>query len=146
MSTEEDLRKFRNLTRRWKEETFLKSSIDEIESNESYLQIINMGKRVLPFIFKDLKSEPKLWFSALEKITGCDPIEHSHKGFVKLMIEDWLRWGDVHGFNTKSNLAKCTFCDAEMIERTNDNELECLNCGAPFTMPVKSTVKQKRSD
>ncbi len=37
-----------------------------------------------------------------------------------------------------SNLAKCTHCDAEMIERTNDNELECLNCGAPFTMPTRS--------
>lgn len=36
-----------------------------------------------------------------------------------------------------SNLAKCTYCDAEMIERTNDNKLECLNCGKPFTMPVR---------
>jgi ribosomal protein L37AE/L43A len=48
--------------------------------------------------------------------------------------------------NKISNLAKCTFCDAEMIERTNDNTLECLNCGTPFTMPVKSTVKEKRND
>ena len=39
-----------------------------------------------------------------------------------------------------SNLAKCARCGAEMIERTNDNKLECLNCGAPFTMPVRPIV------
>ena len=39
-----------------------------------------------------------------------------------------------------SNLAKCTCCGAEMIERTNDNKFECLNCGAPFTMPVRPIV------
>ncbi len=38
------------------------------------------------------------------------------------------------------NLAKCTYCGAEMIERTNDDKLECLNCGKPFTMPVKPIV------
>ena len=39
-----------------------------------------------------------------------------------------------------SNLAKCTYCGAEMIERTNDNKLECLNCGASFTIPVGPIV------
>lgn len=134
MSMEEDFLKFHNLTRKWKEETFLKSSIDEIESSPYYLQIIKMGERVLPFIFEELKSEPYLWFSALAKITGRNPIEKSHRGFVKLMIEDWLRWGEKHGYY-KSNLAKCTFCNAEMIERTNDSKLECLNCGKQFTKP-----------
>jgi hypothetical protein len=57
-----------------------------------------MGEKVLPFIFQDLKSEPVFWFSALEKITGCNPIERSHRGFVKLMAEDWLKWGKEHGY------------------------------------------------
>lgn len=39
-----------------------------------------------------------------------------------------------------SNLAKCTYCGAEMVERTNDDELECLNCGKPFTMSVRPIV------
>jgi len=98
MSTEEDFRKFHNLTRKWKEETFLKSSIDEIESSVHYLQIIKMGKRVLPFIFQELRSEPNLWFSALKKITGQNPIEESHRGVVKLMLKDWLKWGEKHGY------------------------------------------------
>lgn len=39
-----------------------------------------------------------------------------------------------------SNLAKCAHCGAEMIERTNDDKLECLNCGTPFTMPTRPIV------
>ena len=45
--------------------------------------------------------------------------------------------------NDMSNLAKCTYCGAEMIEWTNDNKLECLNCGEPFTMPVRSIAAKK---
>lgn len=34
-----------------------------------------------------------------------------------------------------------------MIERTNDNKLECLNCGKPFTMPVRPvTIREIRID
>ena len=91
--SEEDFIKFHNLVDKWKEETLLTSSIDEIESNESYLQIIGMGEKALPFIFQDLKYEPALWFSALEKITGQNPIDMSHRGIIMLMIEDWLKWG-----------------------------------------------------
>lgn len=90
--------KFHNLVDKWKEETLLISSIDEIESNESYLQIISMGEKALPFIFQDLKYEPALWFSALENITGQNPIDISHRGIIKLMTEDWLKWGREHGY------------------------------------------------
>ncbi len=89
---------FQNLAEKWKEETLLTSSVNKIESNPSYLEIIGMGKKVLPYIFQDLKSEPAFWFSALEKITGCDPIESSHRGIVRLMTEDWLKWGEEHEY------------------------------------------------
>ncbi len=62
---EEDFLKFRNLSDKWKEETLLTSSVNEIESNPSYLEIIKMGKKVLPYIFQDLKSDPTFWFSSL---------------------------------------------------------------------------------
>jgi hypothetical protein len=67
-------------------------------SNPSYLEIIKMGKNVLPYIFQDLKSEPAFWFSALQDMTGCDPVKHSHRGIIKLMKEDWLKWGKEHGY------------------------------------------------
>lgn len=96
--SEEDFLKFHNLAEKWKEETLITSSVNEIQSNRSYLEIINMGKKVLPFIFQDLKSEPAFWFHTLEEITGYNPIEESHRGITKLMTEDWLKWGNEHGY------------------------------------------------
>lgn len=95
---DEDFNRFRYLADKWKEETFVTSSLNIIESNPSYLEIIGMGRKVLPFIFEDLMSKPSFWFSALEKITGCDPIKPSHIGYIKLMTEDWLKWGEEHGY------------------------------------------------
>jgi len=46
--SEEDFIKFHNLVDVWKEETLLTSSVNEIESNKSYLEIIDMGKKALP--------------------------------------------------------------------------------------------------
>lgn len=96
--SEEEFLKFHNLTEKWKEETLMTSSVNEIESNKSYLEIIGMGEKILPLIFQDLKYEPAIWFPALEKITGHDPIERSHRGIIKLMTEDWLKWGEEHGY------------------------------------------------
>lgn len=90
--------KFHNLAKKWKEETLLTSSVNEIESNQSYLEIIDMGKKVLPLIFQDLKSDHAFWFHALEEITGCNPIKYAHRGYVDLMAEDWLKWGEEHGY------------------------------------------------
>ena len=96
--TREDILKFHDLAKKWKEETFIISSINVIESNPSYLEIIDMGEKVLPLIFQDLKTECGFWFSALEEMTGCNPIEESHRGFIKLMKEDWLKWGKEHRY------------------------------------------------
>ena len=96
--SEEDYEKFLNLTKKWKEETFVTSSYSEIISNPSYLEVVRMGKKVLPYILQDLKSEPAFWFSALEELTGCNPIEPSHRGIIKLMKKDWLKWGEEHGY------------------------------------------------
>lgn len=90
--------KFDNLSRKWKEETLITSSVSEIISNKSYLEIIDMGREVLPLIFQDLKSDPAFWFFALEKLTGFNPIESSHRGIIKLMKEDWLKWGKENGY------------------------------------------------
>lgn len=95
---EEYLIKFSNLAEKWKEETFITSSVNVIESNPSYLEIIKMGRKVLPYIFQDLKSDHAFWFHALEEITGCNPIKYAHRGYVDLMAEDWLKWGEEHGY------------------------------------------------
>lgn len=85
---------------RWKKDTQLSSSISEIILNQSYLEIIGMGKKVLPYIFQDLEHNDAHWFSALRDITGCSPVKQSHRGNIKLMKEDWLKWGEENGYIT----------------------------------------------
>lgn len=96
--SEEDFQKFFHLAEKWKEETLITSAVNEIESNPSYLEIINMGEKVLPYIFQDLKSDHAFWFGALEEITGCSPVKSPHIGFIDLMVDDWLIWGEEHGY------------------------------------------------
>lgn len=91
--------KFLNLSKRLKEAIFLKPSIQEIESNIYYLKIIKMGNVVVPFMLEDFRSgHNNLWFSALEKITGNNPIKEEHRGIIEFMIDDWLRWGEENGY------------------------------------------------
>ncbi len=96
--SEEDIIKFHNLAEKWKEETLVTSSVSEIESNPSYLEIIKMGKKILPYIFQDLKFDHAFWFHALEEITRYNPIKYAHRGYVNLMAEDWLKWGEEYGY------------------------------------------------
>lgn len=93
-----DLHKFCNLAITWKEETKLSSSIRDIALNQSYLEIIGMGKKALPFIFEDLQIKPTHWFAALRAITGFSPIKRAHRGNIRLMSEDWLKWGEENGY------------------------------------------------
>ncbi len=97
-SDDEDFLKFYNLAKKWKEETLIASSVNVIESNPSYLEIIKMERKVLSHIFHDLKSDHAFWFHALEEITGCNPIKYAHRGYVDLMAEDWLKWGEEHKY------------------------------------------------
>lgn len=98
ISMDSDLHKFHNLAETWKEETQLSSSISEIERNRSYLEIISMGEKVLVYIFQDLKHKPAHWFPALRAITRINPIKPLHRGNIRLMTEDWLKWGEENDY------------------------------------------------
>lgn len=93
MSRQDDLHKFCNLAVTWKEETKLSSFVNSIAQNPAYLEIIGMGKQVIPYILQDLKIKRSHWFVALRAITGISPIRQSHRGNVAKMAEDWLTWG-----------------------------------------------------
>lgn len=93
--------RFHTLANKWKEDTMFSSSVDQIESNHSYLEIIKMGEIVLPMILADLKSEDaSLWFNALEAISGDNPVPQNHRGFIAKMTNDWLTWGQAKGLVT----------------------------------------------
>jgi hypothetical protein len=84
--------KFNSLTSTWKQDTSFFSSINEITTNKAYLQIIAMGEKALPYIFKSMANEPHHWFVALSSITGINPIKHEHRGDISQMTSDWLEW------------------------------------------------------
>jgi hypothetical protein len=86
--------RFHDLVQQWKEETRFLSSVHQMVSNPSYLQIIGMGKEALPLLLKELRREPDHWFVALQAITGANPIPAAARGNLDAMAQAWLTWGD----------------------------------------------------
>jgi hypothetical protein len=62
-------------------------------THPAYQHIIGMGKRVLPFILRELKKGSDDWFWALKAISGDDPVSIENRGKLKEMRDAWLRWG-----------------------------------------------------
>jgi hypothetical protein len=84
--------RFQRLASTWKEDTRFLSNMDEICSHPAYQEIIGMGLAALPLILAELEREPDNWFWALKAITGEDPVLGQHRGNVRLMKSDWLKW------------------------------------------------------
>ena len=88
---------FQDLALCWRRETALQSSVTAIAMHPAYQQIIGMGDRALPLIFRELRREPDHWFWALGAITGENPVPDAHAGDLDAMTHDWLFWGEAHG-------------------------------------------------
>ena len=84
---------------RWREETMLCSSVSDTMLNHWYLEIIALGKPILPLIIYELENKPDYWFAALREITGQDPVRPEHKGNFELMRRDWLKWAEREGIS-----------------------------------------------
>jgi len=89
---------FQSLSRKWKEETGAESSLSNITSNINYLKVIKMGDRAIPFILRELRSEPAPWFLALRVITEEPNVGMEHSGNFRKMAGAWIRWGEQHGY------------------------------------------------
>jgi hypothetical protein len=85
-------KQFNELAAKWRKETGGYSTMIHIAGNNNYLDIIGMGKDVLPYIIKDLQKEPDYWFVALKHITKENPVPKEHIGDIDKMAEDWLNW------------------------------------------------------
>jgi hypothetical protein len=88
------IEKFGSLKGKLNEETLFTSSINEMENNELYKEIIAMGEEILPYLLIDLRrNDFSIWhFLALRTITGISPVKEENKGYVEKMKEDWLEW------------------------------------------------------
>ena len=74
------------------------SSPTQIALHPSYQEIIGMGEKALPFLFKKLDETPIFWFWALEAITGVHPILPSQQGKMGEMAKVWLSWAEENGY------------------------------------------------
>lgn len=90
--------RFNTLKAEWESETAHLSSVTEIALHPAYQQIIGMGTIAIPFILSEMKRKPGHWFWALKSIAGEDPAPPEHRGRLKQMTEDWLKWGKEQGY------------------------------------------------
>jgi hypothetical protein len=90
--------RFGALAARWKRETEFCSSRTKMVEHPAYQEIIGIGRAALPLILEELRADPRYWFSALQAITGEDPVPKEDRGSVRKMADAWLRWGKAHGF------------------------------------------------
>lgn len=82
--------RFDELKKIWKNDTMIMSNGGT--DHWAYLEIIRMGKQVVPFIIEDMRKTNNHWFVALEAITGANVIPVEHYGQIELMTHDWLNW------------------------------------------------------
>lgn len=91
---------FETLRLAWHREYGLSSSFTEITRCPSYRKIVDMGEKVLPLIFDDLKRrpEPDYWFDALMEITKANPVPSRYRGYSRRMAKAWLKWARAHNY------------------------------------------------
>ena len=90
--------RFKQLVKRWREETRTVSSTTDRALHPAYQDIIGMGERALPFIFREMRERGGHWFWALRHITHENPVSPDDAGRIQKMTEAWLRWGREHRY------------------------------------------------
>jgi hypothetical protein len=94
----EILNKFYVLAKQWENEVEGYSLTTQTSNHPAYQEIIGMGNQVVPLLLKELKNNPMFWLSALNEITGINPIKPEQRGKIKQMAEAWLEWGRNQGY------------------------------------------------
>jgi hypothetical protein len=88
---------FRRLSTSWRDQIGLDSSLTNILGNINYLKIIALGKKAVPLILTELQGAPMPWFTALQAITGENPVDANSAGDFRRMADSWLQWGRERG-------------------------------------------------
>jgi len=86
---------FRELVDKWRKDTQHTSSIKKMIAHPSYKRIIEMGRDVLPLLFRELNARGDHWIVALNAITGEDPA--SENATFTEAVDAWLAWGQEKG-------------------------------------------------
>lgn len=90
--------KFSSLAEQWETAVEGMSSTTRMSHHPAYQEIIQMGDKIVPLLLKELTRNPLYWLSALQEITGENPIQPEQRGRIKQMAEAWLEWGKKQGY------------------------------------------------
>ncbi|MFB8798726.1 MAG: hypothetical protein U7126_31880 [Microcoleus sp.] len=96
--------RFYALASDWEKEVAGLSSTAQMSQHPAYLEIINMGRKIVPLLLSELKRNPLYWLSALSAITGENPIKPEQRGRVKQMASAWIDWGRNQGYAIEYNV------------------------------------------
>ena len=91
-------RTFRELVTEWHAEVAALSSTTARVRHPSYRAIVALGPAVVPLLLRELEQRPNHWFTALEALTGADPVAPSDRGRIGPMTDAWIKWGKEHGY------------------------------------------------
>ncbi|MCH8922481.1 MAG: hypothetical protein IIA67_04965 [Planctomycetes bacterium] len=89
--------RFDRLATQWKNERGCTSDVTEMSTHPAYQEIIGMGPVAIPWLLRELESDPDHWFWALRSITGENPIPDDCRGDMTKMVDAWLSWGRREG-------------------------------------------------
>ncbi len=90
---------FSKLAEQWTKETALHSNPAIITRHPAYPQIIAMGEKALPFIFREMEQKRNRphWFLVLHDITGTTPAPREIWGKAEEIASAWRQWGREQG-------------------------------------------------
>jgi hypothetical protein len=57
-----------------------------------------MGDAAISLLLGELQKQPDHWFSALQTITGENPVPKAKWGKLSAMADSWIEWGRKHGY------------------------------------------------
>jgi len=87
---------FKTLVDKWNKDTLHSSSVKKMIVHPAYARIIEIGRSVLPLIFRELNERPNHWLVALNSITHEDPAPPGST--FPEAVDAWLAWGRDRGY------------------------------------------------
>ena len=89
--------RFERLAADWQRAVAHQSSSRIRYEHPAYQEIIALGRPVVPLLLRDLETNHRHWFAALQAITGANPVPPEDAGRIDRMTAAWLRWGEENG-------------------------------------------------
>ena len=90
--------RFQALAQQWRDETGAYSFDGQKGQHSAYKQILDLGDSVVPLILQELVERPYRWFTALETLTGENPVKPEDQGHFSKTVDSWIDWGKRKGY------------------------------------------------